>query len=152
MRFATGHFTECDWGVLGRKEAVPTYAGAQSARPGGPIARCRFFCLNGSIGINSEVRLEPLQAGHAEGMFEGLGDPAGYLFLPGDPPIDLASLRVRYARQIRGHPSDGTEVWLNWVARCPSSGALVGYTQATPRDRVAHVAYHIFPAYRRQGL
>ena len=102
--------------------------------------------------LNSEVRLEPLQAAHAEGMFEGLSDPAGYLFLPDDPPVDLASLRGRYARQVRGRSSDGLEVWLNWVARRASSGALVGYTQATLRDRVAHVAYHIFPAYWRQGL
>ena len=101
---------------------------------------------------NAEVELEPLRPGHAQGMFDGLADPAGYLFLPDDPPIDVASLRERYARQVRGRSSDGAEVWLNWVARRLSSGALVGYTQATLRDRVAHVAYHIFPAYWRQGL
>ena len=102
--------------------------------------------------INAEVQLEPLRPEHAEGMFEGLGDPAGYLFVPDDPPLDVASLRARYARQVVGRSSDGTEVWANWVARRPSSGALVGYTQATVRIRVAHVAYHIFPAYWRQGL
>ena len=115
-------------GGSGEDGGRPDTLEAKGAQLGGPIARCAFFCLIGVMRLNSEVRLEPLQAGHAEGMFEGLGDPAGYLFLPGDPPIDLASLRVRYARQIRGHSSDGT-------------GGLVELGRAMPEQRCAGRLY-----------
>ena len=104
------------------------------------------------IGGEMEIELEPLRLDHAEGMFEGLGDPAGYVFLPDDPPTDAVALRAIYFRQIVGHSRDGSERWLNWVARRPSGGALVGYTQATVRDRIAQIAYHIFPSYWGQGL
>lgn len=96
--------------------------------------------------------MEPLRPDHAGGMFEGLADPAGYLFLPGDPPASVADLRQRYERQGIGRSPDGAEIWLNWVVRRSGSDILLGYTQATIRMRVALVATHVFPTHWRQGV
>ena len=97
------------------------------------------------------VDLEPLRPEHALDMFAGLADPAGYRFLPGDPPASADALRARYDRQVVGRSPDGAEQWLNWVLR-GSDHALVGYTQATIRDRIAQLGYHVFPATWRQGI
>ncbi len=98
------------------------------------------------------IDLEPLRRDHAPAMFEGLADPAGYLFLPGDPPASIEALRSRYDRLVVGRSLDGAETWLNWVVRDRENDALIGYTQATIRVRRAEVAYHIFPVRWRQGF
>ncbi len=85
-------------------------------------------------------------------MFAGLADPRGYRFLPGDPPTSVEALRLVYDRQLVGRSRDGTETWLNWVVRGPPLHAPLGYTQATIRDRVATVAYHVFPVHWRRGI
>ena len=98
------------------------------------------------------VDLEPLRLEHASAMFEGLADPAGYIFLPDDPPVSVEALRSRYDRQLIGGSPDGTETWLNWVVRNRENDALVGYTQATVRDRIADIGYHVFPTCWRKGF
>ena len=104
------------------------------------------------MGKPLRVDLEPLRPEHASAMFEGLADPAGYVFLPDDPPRSIEDLQSRIDRQVIGRSPDGAETWLNWVIRDRENNALVGYTQATIRDRSADIGYHVFPTYWRQGL
>jgi RimJ/RimL family protein N-acetyltransferase len=85
-------------------------------------------------------------------MFEGLSDPRGYVFLPSDPPPDLASLRTRYARLALGRSADGSEIWLNWIVRRRDDGKPMGYVQATVQGTAVLIAYHVFPRYWRRGV
>lgn len=100
---------------------------------------------------NTLVRLEPQVAGHAEQMFEVLGDPAIYAHENEPPPsVEWLSTRFR-ALESRLSP-DGTERWLNWVVRLPSS-ELIGYVQATvyPSRRAA-IAYVLNSRHWGKGL
>jgi RimJ/RimL family protein N-acetyltransferase len=98
--------------------------------------------------------MEPVTPDHAEAMFEGLRDPRGYMFMPDDPPETIAALRSRFQVLARGAPPDGSEIWLNWMLRRRRRRHYVGFVQATvtPAARTSLVAYHIFPAFWRQGF
>lgn len=100
---------------------------------------------------NGIVRLEPQVAGHAEQMFEVLGDPAIYAH-ENEPPPSVEWLRTRFrALESRLSP-DGTERWLNWVVRLPSS-ELIGYVQATVYpSRHAAIAYVLHSRNWGKGL
>jgi RimJ/RimL family protein N-acetyltransferase len=78
----------------------------------------------------ARLRLEPLDARHAEEMAPLLADPRLYAFTGGRPPT-LAELRARYARQAAGRSPDGVERWCNWIARRIEDGLAVGFVQAT---------------------
>ncbi len=80
--------------------------------------------------------LEPLRVGHADELAAVLDDPALHTFIGGEPAT-REQLRGRYAKQVVGRSADGSERWLNWVARDRASGAAVGYVQATVTDRDA---------------
>jgi hypothetical protein len=73
--------------------------------------------------------LEPQTVAHAEEMFEVLSDPAIYEF-ENEPPESLEWLRERYRKLETRRSADGTQHWLNWVIRLPTS-ELAGYVQAT---------------------
>jgi RimJ/RimL family protein N-acetyltransferase len=95
--------------------------------------------------------LEPQIAEHAEEMYVVLGDPAIYAH-ENEPPPSVEWLRRRFrALETRLSP-DGTERWLNWVVRLPSS-ELIGYVQATvyPNRRAA-IAYVLNSRYWGKGL
>lgn len=97
------------------------------------------------------LQLEPLQAAHADAMFEVLSDPAIYEF-ENAPPPSREWLQSRYQRLAQGGPADGSERWLNWVIRLPE-GALAGYVQATVLPGgLALVAYELNSRYWRRGL
>lgn len=98
------------------------------------------------------IVLESLLPEHAVEMFAGLANPAGYRFLPDEPPSNLQTLRVRYDRQAAGSSPDGSEIWLNWIVRRCGSRNAVGYTQATITCGEALIGYHIFPSDWGQGL
>ena len=76
-----------------------------------------------------ELRLEPQVAAHAEEMFAVLSDPNLYAH-ENEPPASLEWLRERFARLESRRSKDGSELWLNWVARLPT-GEAIGYVQAT---------------------
>ena len=89
----------------------------------------------------AELVLEPLVAGHAEAMFEVLGDPELYRYLDHPPPPSVEHLRSVYASVETRMSPDGSQVWLNWVVRRPGL-APVGYVQATVmHDHTAWVGY-----------
>ena len=97
------------------------------------------------------LMLVPQTTAHAEAMcdrpvpppaamFAVLSDPAIYAY-ENAPPPSLEGLRERFARLESRRSADGTEQWLNWVVRLPTS-ELAGYVQATihPDGRAA-IAY-----------
>ena len=96
-----------------------------------------------------------------------LDDTALYTFTGGSP-ASAADLSQRYTRQVVGHSADGSEGWLNWVARLREGDAAVGYVQATvtreplphhppgdavaDRELTAEVAWVVATAYQGRGL
>jgi ribosomal-protein-alanine N-acetyltransferase len=100
---------------------------------------------------NAVIRLEPQRAAHAAAMFEVLSDPAIYEH-ENEPPPSVDWLRTRFSRLENRSSPDGTEHWLNWVIRLPSS-VLVGFVQATvyPTHR-ALIAYELNSRYWGKGL
>jgi [ribosomal protein S5]-alanine N-acetyltransferase len=112
------------------------------------------FRLQGArlrILFTDRLVLEPLGAGHAEGMFGGLSDPELYRFLMERPPVSVEWLRQRYERLSTRQSDDGRERWWNWVMRL-TGGEFVGYVQATIREGEAEIAYVVFRPYWRRGL
>jgi len=97
------------------------------------------------------LTLEPQIAAHAEEMFAVLSDPAIYEY-ENQPPPSLEWLRTRFIKLETRRSADGSDQWLNWVIRLPTS-ELIGYVQATvhPEERAA-IAYELSSAYWRRGL
>ena len=97
------------------------------------------------------LTLEPQMAAHAEAMFIVLSDPAIYEY-ENQAPLSVEGLRERFLTLESRQSRDGSQQWLNWVIRLPSSG-LIGYVQATlyPGGRAA-IAYELHSAYWGRGL
>jgi RimJ/RimL family protein N-acetyltransferase len=96
--------------------------------------------------------LEPLAAWHAAEMAAVLDDPELHRHVGGSPATP-AELQRRYARQERGASPDGRERWVNWIVRERSSGAAIGYVQATVDDAAgsAEVAWVIGTRFQGRG-
>jgi len=77
--------------------------------------------------------LRPLTEADAEEMAGVLAAPELYAFIGGEPPT-VDGLRSRYARLAVGRSADGSQVWVNWIARLAEDGAAVGTVQATVGD------------------
>jgi RimJ/RimL family protein N-acetyltransferase len=99
--------------------------------------------------------LEPLRPGHAGELAPVLDDLALHAFIGGAPASE-AELRARFTRQAEGHSPDGTQGWLNWVARDRETNAPVGTVQATISDgddgRSAELAWIVSAARQGEGL
>jgi RimJ/RimL family protein N-acetyltransferase len=74
--------------------------------------------------------LEPLRVDHADEMAPLLDDPQLYVFT-GGRPWTLEELRERYEHHMTARSDDGSQRWLNWIARLRDSGEAVGGLQAT---------------------
>ncbi|MEN3361730.1 MAG: hypothetical protein V7637_5712 [Mycobacteriales bacterium] len=100
------------------------------------------------------LTLEPLRVDHAPEMAVTLADARLHEFIGGDPATE-AQLRQRYTVQVAGRSPDGTQGWLNWIARDRATGQAVGTVQATiylDGDRpVAEVAWVVGAGHQRQG-
>ncbi len=97
------------------------------------------------------LTLEPQLAAHAQEMFIVLSDPAIYAY-ENEPPQSVVGLRERFLALESRKSRDGSQQWLNWVIRLPTS-ELIGYVQATvyPGGRTA-VAYELHSDYWGRGL
>ena len=73
-----------------------------------------------------------------------------YVFTGGSPP-NLERLESQYRAQVAG-PSDGDEVWHNWILRLVASGTAVGFVQATVVGDEADVAWVVGLGWQRQGF
>jgi ribosomal-protein-alanine N-acetyltransferase len=100
---------------------------------------------------SDRLALEPQVASHADELYELLQDPAIYEH-ENEPPESLEWLRTRFEKLESRRSADGTEHWLNWVARLPT-GEAVGYVQATvyPNGR-ADIAYVFGSRWWGRGL
>jgi [ribosomal protein S5]-alanine N-acetyltransferase len=78
-----------------------------------------------------------------------LQDPAIYDYIPGGPPLDVASLAREFERLAAGCPRPG-ELWLNWTALLADEP--VATLQATVHGDVAMIGYTVFPAYWGRGI
>jgi ribosomal-protein-alanine N-acetyltransferase len=96
--------------------------------------------------LTNRLRLEPLEARHADALFQGLQNARIYDFITDRPPESVEALRERYSRlAIRRSPT-GTEIWLNWAVWSLDEERYVGYVQATvARDYRVVLAYVFFP-------
>jgi RimJ/RimL family protein N-acetyltransferase len=63
-------------------------------------------------------------------MVRVLADPELYTFTGGDP-LAVEELQTHYCALALGRSADGSQRWLNWIARLRSGGPAVGATQAT---------------------
>jgi RimJ/RimL family protein N-acetyltransferase len=99
--------------------------------------------------------LEPLRPDHARELAPVLADRALHAFT-GDEPASEDALRARYVRQAEGQSPDGTQGWLNWVARDRETDAPVGTVQATISDveegRSAELAWVTATSRQGEGL
>ena len=103
---------------------------------------------------SARLDLEPLRVEHAEEMSPLLNDPALHVFIGGEP-ASLADLREQYRRQAVGRSADGSQRWLNWVARRREDGRAVGTVQATltlkDETLVAEIAWVLATPHQSQG-
>lgn len=97
--------------------------------------------------------LEPLRVEHADEMAGILDDPDLHAYIGGDPAT-VDQLRSRYAQQVAGRSTDGSQRWHNWILRRRDTGAAVGTLQTTVTAEqgrsVAEVAWVV--AVPAQGL
>jgi RimJ/RimL family protein N-acetyltransferase len=96
--------------------------------------------------------LEPIRSAHAEEAWPHVDDARMWTYFTHLRPASILDLRRQYAKWERGSPT-ADEVWWNWLCRERTSGMLTGAMQATvfPEERVAYVAYAIYPERQRKG-
>lgn len=98
------------------------------------------------------LSLEPIRESHAAEIWALWQAPELYLFIPQNPPT-LEALQERYRFWEAGISPDGKELWLNWMARERSTGAVVGHFQAgVPESKEASLGYTIALPFQRQGF
>jgi RimJ/RimL family protein N-acetyltransferase len=83
-------------------------------------------------------------------MFAVLGDPRIYEH-ENAPPRSLEWLRERFSKLESRRSPDGSEEWLNWVARL-ETGEAIGYVQATVSPGAALIAYEFASAWWGRGF
>ena len=74
--------------------------------------------------------LIPLRVADADAMVGVLADPDLYTFIGGAPPT-RGELVERYRAQVAGASADVRETWHNWIIRDRTTGAAIGFVQAT---------------------
>jgi RimJ/RimL family protein N-acetyltransferase len=98
--------------------------------------------------------LEPVQVDHAEEMGPLLDDVRLHTFT-GGRPATVPELRERYRRQAARRSPDGSQRWLNWVARRREDGQAVGTVQATVTQHehglTAEVAWVVASTHQGHG-
>ena len=95
--------------------------------------------------------LEPLRISHAAEAARAFADERLHTFTGGSP-ADEAALRERYIVQLRGHSSDGSATWLNWMVRRRDTRELVGTVQATVTAEAADVAWVVSVPHQGNGF
>lgn len=98
------------------------------------------------------LELEPIRAAHAEEVWPVVDDERMWRYFPTLRPATIDDLRRTYERWERGSP-DPSLRWENWLCRATEGGVPVGAMQASLylEQRVAYIAYAIYPAYQRRG-
>jgi RimJ/RimL family protein N-acetyltransferase len=98
--------------------------------------------------MGDRLLYEPLHPGHAEVLFEALGDARVYEYISEVPPANAAQLAPQFAVMTTGPPPDKTgERWLNYTVRLRANGTFIGTLQATIIQQRAEVAYLFGPQF-----
>src|SRR5687767_9604035 len=103
-----------------------------------------------TIVATTRLRIAPLEAAHAAGLFEAFSDPRIYEHIEGGLPGKVAELAEQLARRVAGS-SDNQERWLNYAVQLQDSGGWIGRLEATIIPQWAEVAYVFGPAYWGRG-
>lgn len=99
----------------------------------------------------ARLTLEPVVEDHAPKMLPLLLDEALYIYVPQDPP-NLDELRRRYKLWGTRKSPDGSEIWLNWMARERATGECIGHFQAGYDHKNGFsVAYTVGRTFQRRG-
>jgi RimJ/RimL family protein N-acetyltransferase len=100
----------------------------------------------------ARLRLEPLTPHHAPQLFPVLSDARIYTYIPEDPPLDRATLTMRYQRLATRRSPEGDALWLNWAVQRQQERDYIGVAQATvTADQPAYLAYLLAPAFWGYG-
>jgi RimJ/RimL family protein N-acetyltransferase len=94
--------------------------------------------------------LRPLRVTDADDLHAVLHDTALHRFTGGSPAT-LPELRDRLLRWEAGGPDNGSERWLNWIARRRDDDAAVAHLQATVRGDHADLAWVVGTPWQGQG-
>jgi ElaA protein len=95
----------------------------------------------------------PLNASHAELLFEPLADAVIYQYMEERAQTSVESMQVRYARLEQGAPNGCGELWLNWLVRDALTKQALGTVQATVmRGANAEIGYVVSPSAWGRGL
>lgn len=96
--------------------------------------------------------LEPIRTAHAQEAWPHVDDSRMWTYFTHLRPASMLDLRRQYAKWERGS-ADADQIWWNWICRERATGTLAGSMQTTVfrGDRVAYVAYAIYPEYQRKG-
>jgi hypothetical protein len=87
------------------------------------MSQARLGEVDSEAALESErLALEPLLPHHAARTFALWQDDRLYTFTPVESPTELRSLEARYRELATRRSPDGTEAWLNWLARERVSG------------------------------
>ena len=95
--------------------------------------------------------LLPMFPSDAEALFELLKEPALYSFTGGAPPSSVHGLKERLHSWERRRSPDGEEVWLNWTLRLKGTETVVGYVQASIKERSADLAWVVGLPFQGRG-
>jgi ribosomal-protein-alanine N-acetyltransferase len=97
------------------------------------------------------LSLEPVTVAHAQELTDLFADPLLHEFVPFEPPT-LEQQQERCQRWSTGRSPDGSEIWINWVAREKSSGHVIGHFQAgVKNDYTASVGYVVGRPHQGKG-
>ena len=97
------------------------------------------------------LTLSPMVQADAWDLYGILRDPALYQFTGNGPPASADDVRERI-RLLQGRRSpEGDELWLNWTVSLRSSGQVVGYFQASVREKSASLAWVIGTPFQNRG-
>ena len=99
-------------------------------------------------GRTERLRIEPLDLGHARGLFDALDHPSVGTYIGGPDVTTVEALREQIVAKRRG-PADDGETWLNWVVL--AGDVVVGRVEATLHDGLAEIAYVFGPSFWGQG-
>ncbi len=98
-----------------------------------------------------DLRLKPIKAVYAQLVFKEFSDSRIYEFIPYPPPSTLEALEERFKKFEEGKSPDGRQIWLNWLVLDKPKNKHVAWLQATVTERVAEIAYVVFPKYWKMG-
>jgi RimJ/RimL family protein N-acetyltransferase len=98
--------------------------------------------------VTKTLELQPILAADADDLAELLDEPVSRQWLRSST---VAELRERFRRWESRRSPDGSEEWLNWVARRRDDGRAVVWVQATVRGDAAEIAYATVRSERGRG-